>query len=103
MARHFLGLYLLIIATLAIVSWGQDRLLQAYSNPDSTDERPLSAAMSVLADRLRVTPTAHWSSLVADVAARTGVDMEVFANADIAGRDTLEKLGRGEIAYMQSS
>jgi two-component system OmpR family sensor kinase len=103
MARHFLGLYLLIIATLAIVSWGQDRLLQAYNNPDATEEKPLSAAMSVLADRLHVTPTVNWSSLVADVAARTGVDMEVFASSDIAGRDTLEKLRRGEIAYMQSS
>jgi two-component system OmpR family sensor kinase len=103
MARHFLGLYVLIIATLAIVSWGQDRLLQVYSNPDATDEKPLSAAMSVLADRLHDAPSGGWKSLVAGVAARTGVDMEVLASSDIAGRGTLDGLRRGGIAHMQSS
>jgi two-component system OmpR family sensor kinase len=103
MARHFLGLYLLIVATLAVVSWGQDRLLQVYSSPDMSEEKPLSAAMSVLADRLRGTPPDSWQTLIAGVAARTGVDMEVFANTDIAGDATLDKLQHGEIAYMQSS
>jgi two-component system, OmpR family, sensor kinase len=103
MARHFLGLYLLIIATLAIVSWGQDRLLQIYSNPDATDERPLSAAMSVLADRLHDAPAEGWKSLVAEVATRTKVDVEVLASSDIAGHGSLDRLRRGDIAYMQSS
>jgi len=43
MARHFLGLYLLIAATLAVVSWGQDRLLQAYSGPDTAEEKSTAA------------------------------------------------------------
>ena len=103
MARHFLGLYLLIVVTLAVVSWGQDRLLQAYSNPDATEEKPTAAVMAVVADRLQGVPSAGWKSLVAGVAARTGVDMELFASGEIAGRGTLERLNRGENAYMQSS
>src|ERR1700738_4586021 len=45
MARHFLGLYLLIVLTLAVVSWGQDRVLQAYSNPDTRDDKPMAGAL----------------------------------------------------------
>ena len=60
MARHFLGLYLLIVFTLAIVSWGQDRLLQAYSSPDVADDRPLQIAMALLADRLHGEPEEKW-------------------------------------------
>ena len=43
MTRHFLGLYLLIIATLAGSSWCQDRILAAYSRAD-----PPSVGMEVL-------------------------------------------------------
>lgn len=100
MVRHFLGLYLLIVFTLAIVSWGQDRLLQAYSNPDVVDDRPLQMAMSLLADRLHGEPEERWRTVVATVAARTGIDMELFANGDIAGDTTLTKLKRGDVAYM---
>ena len=32
MARHFLQLYLLIVVTLAAVSWGQERLWETYSD-----------------------------------------------------------------------
>jgi hypothetical protein len=45
MTRHFLGLYMLIVCTLAAVSWGQDKLLQSYSNHDSADDRPLGVAV----------------------------------------------------------
>jgi two-component system OmpR family sensor kinase len=100
MARHFLGLYLLIVFTLAIVSWGQDRLLQAYSSPDVVDDRPLQMAMSLLADRLHGEPEEKWRTVVAAVAARTGINMELFANGDIAGDATLAKLKQGDIAYM---
>ena len=100
MARHFLGLYLLIVFTLAIVSWGQDRLLQAYSSPDVVDDRPLQMAMSLLADRLHGEPEEKWRTVVASVAARTGINMELFANGDIAGDATLAKLKQGDIAYM---
>jgi two-component system, OmpR family, sensor kinase len=103
MARHFLGLYLLIVLTLAVVSWGQDRLLQAYSKPDTADEKSTAAVSAVLADRLREVPPASWKSEVGGIAARTGLDMEIYAPDEIAGQDTLERLSRGENAYMRSS
>ena len=102
MARHFLGLYLLIVFTLAVVSWGQDRLMQAYTNTDAADERPVQIAMSLFADRLQGEPEEKWRDIVASVAAHTGINMELFANGDIAGDTTLKKLKRGEIAYMET-
>ena len=103
MARHFLGLYLLIVVTLAVVSWGQDRLLQIYSKPDAAENRPVAAVMTLLADRLHEAPPESWRSLISGVAGRTGIDAELFATNEIAGADTLQKLARGESAYMSSS
>jgi len=103
MARHFLGLYLLIIMTLAVVSWGQDRLLQAYSNPDPAEEKPTAAVMSALTETLHRMPPADWKKALSDVSAKSGLDLELLASADIAGRGTLERLERGDIAYMQSA
>jgi two-component system OmpR family sensor kinase len=103
MARHFLGLYLLIAATLAVVSWGQDRLLQAYSGPDTAEDKSTAAVVAVLADRLREAPAQSWETLLADIAARTGLDVEIFAAGEIAGPGTLQRLSRGENAYMRSS
>jgi two-component system, OmpR family, sensor kinase len=103
MARHFLGLYLLIVFTLAVVSWGQDRLLQAYSSADAADDRPVAIAMATLADRLHGVPPDKWRDVVTGVAARTGVDMELFATSDIAGDETLKKLKHGDIAYMEAA
>ena len=100
MVRHFLGLYLLIVFTLAVVSWGQDRLLQAYSSTDVADDRPVQIAMSLLADRLHGEPEKKWRDVVASVATRTGINMELFANGDIAGDATLATLKRGNIAHM---
>jgi two-component system, OmpR family, sensor kinase len=103
MVRHFLGLYLLIVFTLAVVSWGQDRLLRAYSSTDAADDRPVAIAMSTLADRLHGEPPEKWRDIVTGVAARTGVDMELFATRDIAGDETLAKLAHGAIAYMEAT
>jgi two-component system, OmpR family, sensor kinase len=103
MARHFLGLYLLIVFTLAIVSWGQDRLLQAYSSGDTIDDKPVAIAMASLADRLHDVAPDEWHRVVSAVATRTGIDMELFATGDIAGSATLAKLKRGEIAYMEAA
>ena len=102
MARHFLGLYLLIAVTLAVVSWGQDRLLQ-YSGPDAAEDKSTAAIVAVLADRLREAPAESWKSRIAGIAARTGLDVDIFAAGEIAGRDTLQRLSRGENAYMRSS
>ena len=76
MARQFLGLYLLIVFTLAVVSWGQDRLLQAYSSTDVADDRPVQIAMSLFSDRLRGEPEEKWRDVVASVAARTGISQD---------------------------
>jgi two-component system OmpR family sensor kinase len=103
MVRHFLGLYLLIVFTLAVVSWGQDRLLRVYSSTDAADDRPVAIAMSTLADRLHGEPPEKWRDIITGVAARTGVDMELFATRDIAGDETLAKLAHGAIAYMEAA
>src|ERR1700753_3179454 len=103
MARHFLGLYLLIITTLAVVSWGQDRLLQANTPVAAPEEQAATAVLAILGDRLHDAPVGSWKSLVAGIAGRTGIDLEVFATSEIAGRETLRKLSRGENAYMRSS
>jgi two-component system, OmpR family, sensor kinase len=103
MVRHFLGLYLLIVFTLAVVSWGQDRLLRAYSSTDAADDRPVAIAMSALADRLHGEPPEKWRGIVTGVAARTGVDMELFATRDITGDETLAKLAHGAMAYMEAA
>jgi len=102
MARHFLPLYLLIVLTLAAVSWGQDKILQTYSNHDSVDDRSLGIAVAALQSQLQNIPVSEWKHFVADAAAKSGVDMELFATADISGRETLDKLKRGAIAYMQA-
>jgi len=102
MARHFLSLYLLIVLTLIAVSWGQDKLLQTYGSQGAADEKSLAVAMFALENQLHGVPTDQWKRFVADSAAKTGADLELFATADIAGRETLAKLKRGEISYMQS-
>jgi two-component system, OmpR family, sensor kinase len=103
MTRHFLGLYLLIVLTLAVVSWGQDRLMQAYSAPDSADDSSTAAVVAILGDRLHGLPAESWKSRIADVSQRTGIDVELFSADEIAGPDTLERLSRGENAYMRTS
>jgi two-component system OmpR family sensor kinase len=102
MARHFLSLYLLIVVTLTAASWGQDKLLQAYGSQGAADEKSLAVAMFAFENQLHGVPVDRWKRFVADSSAKTGVDMELFATTDIAGRETLAKLKRGEISYMQS-
>src|ERR1700736_148766 len=103
MARHFLSLYLLIVLTLIAVSWGQDKLLQTYGSQSTADEKSVAVAMFALENQLHSVPTDQWKHFVADSAAKTGVEMELFAPADIAGGETPAKLKRGEISYMQSA
>jgi two-component system, OmpR family, sensor kinase len=103
MTRHFLRLYLLIVLTLAAVSWGQDRLLQAYGTQQAAEDKSLVLAMTILENQLRGVPTDEWKSVVAAAAAKTGAGMELFATADITGPKTLNELGRGKIADMRAS
>jgi two-component system OmpR family sensor kinase len=103
MARHFLVLYVLIVLTLAAVSWGQDKLLQAYGVQDTADDRGLEVALYALQGQLQSVPTEQWRRFVAGVAAATGADIELLATPDITGRETLDKLKRGKIAYLQAA
>ena len=103
MARHFLGLYLLIVLTLTAGSWGQDKLLQAYGARDSSDDRALAGALSVVETRLQSAPASEWKHVVEEISTKTGAGLELFATTDIAGRETLDALKRGEIAYMQGA
>lgn len=103
MTRHFLGLYVLIIVTLAVVSWGQDRILAFYGSPGTPADRSVRVAAAALAARLHAVPPAQWRSTVSELSRQSGVDMELFTTADIAGPATLQKLARGDTVYMQGS
>jgi signal transduction histidine kinase len=103
MARHFLGLYLLIVFTLAVVSWAQDRFLQAYSGVDPLEDKPVALALTTVAESLREAPPQRWREILTRIAAKSRVNMELFATGDIAGRDTLSKLEHGETAYMEGA
>jgi two-component system, OmpR family, sensor kinase len=103
MARHFLGLYFLIVLTLAAVSWGQDKLLQAYGGRDVSDDRVLAAALSAVQSQLQSAPASEWRHLVDGISAKTGGGFELFAATDIAGRETLDNLKLGKVAYMQGA
>jgi two-component system OmpR family sensor kinase len=107
MARHFLQLYLLIVVTLAAVSWGQGRLWETYWG--QTDEALIAesqtqaAALTIVDEHLRAVPRAERQQFVANLAARTGVDLDLFEQQDIVGAETLARLARGEVAYMRAA
>lgn len=102
MTRHFLGLYTLIVLTLAAGSWGQDKLLQLYGAPDSSDERAVSVALNSAESWLHSVPSGQWPQVVSDLAAKTRGHFELFSIRDIAGAPTLRELRSGMIAYMQA-
>jgi two-component system OmpR family sensor kinase len=102
MSRHFLGLYLLIVSTLAAVSWGQDRLFQAFGNPDAGDDRALNLAIALVAQRLAGIPAGDRGAALAALAAETHTKIELLRPSDIAGAGTLARLERGEIARMRT-
>jgi two-component system, OmpR family, sensor kinase len=103
MTRHFLGLYLLIMLTLAVVSWGQDRILGLYSPPQPSEDQLVRVAAAALAERLRAEPKDQWRGTVAAVARQSGLEMELYTPTDITGAQTLDKLARGDTAYLQGS
>lgn len=105
MTRHFLQLYVLIVATLAAVSWGQERLWRAYAAAAGVAlEDPAQAALfAVVEDHLLQTPRAERDAAVAGLKARTGVDLELFALDDVAGDEALARLARGEAAFMSAA
>ncbi len=106
MARHFLQLYLLVVVTLAAVSWGQRQLWEVYSGqPDGeaiAESQAQAGALTIVDEQLRAVPRGNRQQFVVDLAARTGVDLELFEPRDIAGDDTLSRLARGEVAYLRA-
>src|SRR6185437_11445995 len=103
MTRHFLGLYVLIVVTLAVVSWGQDRILASYGSPGAPADKSVRVAATALAAQLHAAPPSQWRSMVSDLSRQSGADVELFRTADIAGPGTLRKLARGDTVYMQGS
>ncbi len=103
MSRHFVGLYVLIVVTLAVVSWGQDRILAFYGSSGVLPDTSVRVAATALAERLHAVPPAQRGTIVSDLARQSGVDVELFTTADIAGPGTLQKLARGDTVYMQGS
>ncbi len=107
MARHFLQLYLLIVATLAAVSWGQERLWQMYAQRNPAEiaaENPSQVAMlDVLETQLRALPPEQQGPFVQRLARDSSIDLELFALQDIAGDDILAGLARGEVTVMNAA
>lgn len=103
MARHFLRLYLLIVATLIVASWGQGQLLHYYGGGETSADRAPAATLRVVDQELRGLPSGQWRGAVAQLARATGVDLELFNSAEVAGRGTLSRLARGEVTYMQGT
>lgn len=107
MARHFLQLYLLIVVTLAAVSWGQERLSEAYSARTDAgalvESRAQAAALTLVDEQLRGVRRDDRRQFVADLARRTGIDLELFELRDIAGADTVTRLTHGELAHMHAA
>ena len=106
MARHFLQLYLLIVATLAIASWGQERLVQRYGSQSASEVLAANpspvAVLALVEEQLRHVPLDQRQRFVAQLARQTGVDLELFDARDLAGQDTLARLERGEPALMNA-
>ena len=107
MAYHFLRLYLLIVATLAAVSWGQERLWQAYGRESTAqivaDNPSQTALLSVVEEQLRTLPREERARFVRNLAAKTSVDLDLLDRRDIAGSETLERLGGGGLALMSEA
>ncbi len=106
MVRQFLQIYLLIVVTLAAVSWGQERLWQEYGRraPEEwkAETRPQAATLAIVEEQLRGVPHEKRGAFVRDLAAKTGVDLELFEPQDIAGDETLDRLDDGEIELLRS-
>ncbi len=107
MARHFLQLYLLIVATVAAASWAQGKLWETFAarTHDATiaESQPQAAALNILNDQLRDVPHEGRQKFVATLAARTGLNLELLDAKDIVGADTVAGLARGDLAHMHAA
>ncbi|MGH8175086.1 MAG: ATP-binding protein [Steroidobacter sp.] len=107
MARHFLQLYLLIVATLAVASWGQEQLWRAYGRQSpaeaAAENPPQAALLMMLEEQSRAIPREARPQFIANLAEKTGIDLELFELQDIAGGEALTRLARGELAFMSAA
>lgn len=107
MIRHFLQIYLLIVATLALASWGQERLWQEYGRrtPEEwrEDTRPQAASLAIVERQLQSIPVDERAAFVEKLAEETAVDLELFDEQDIAGEEVLASLQRGDVALLHAS
>jgi signal transduction histidine kinase len=101
MVRYFLVLFTLIVLTLALASWGQDRILEAYGSADATEQALTRGTMLAVAQQLPAVPAGQQREFVAAFAARSGVDLELLAARDVAGLANIGKLAHGEVVSLQ--
>jgi two-component system OmpR family sensor kinase len=104
MARHFLQLYVLIVATLAALSWAQDRLWEVYGReagqrPDARD----AALAALIEDQIGAVAPGERSRYVAQLARRTGLDLELFEHDELAGLQTVQEFASGLPARMSGA
>jgi len=87
MARHFLQLYFSIVATLAIVSFGQDQLWRLYAgSARPADNYPSQAAvLTIIEHQLQSIPQERWPTAVAELARSTGLDLELMEPEELTG------------------
>src|SRR5882724_444242 len=102
MASHFIRLYLLVVLAIAAVSWAQERLWLAYSNQNNAADASLAALFGVVENELRAAQLEQRGAMLARLADESKLGMELLARNEITGDETLAKLDRGEIAFMEA-
>jgi two-component system OmpR family sensor kinase len=105
MGHHFLQLYLSIVVTLAAVSWGQDQLWRVYGERAQarSDSPPEAAVLAVIEQYLHDVPDERKADVVANIARRTGFDLELLEPQDIVGTTDTAVLGKGKPALMTAA
>ena len=104
MTRHFLSLFVLIVATLVGASWAQDELIDsAERGRPSTEKYPAERAVLALAStRLHSVKPTERPAVLKQFATDSKVDLELFDLHDIAGMNVVQRLEKGDLAVMTS-
>src|SRR5690349_13231999 len=104
MTRHFLQLYLLIVLTLAAVSWGQNRIWDLYERQSTAGgNTPQTALLTVVERQLQDLPRDRRPQFVTDLAQQTKINLELLDLHEIAAGETHDRLARGEVVWMSAS
>ena len=97
MVRYFLGLFALIVFTLALASWGQDRILEAYGSTDVAEQALTRGTMLAVAQQLAALPADKQRGFVAAFGVRSGLDLELLAARDVAGLGNVGRIDHGDV------